>query len=112
MRATERRAMRATSVARTAAARIVSRSRTVRPDSGPPPQRRTLDFNDLALASRSPNRRGMRGLLRGLTAAGLLLAAASAAAADFKIVVNERNPNASLSRMEVSDLLLKKQTRW
>ena len=54
----------------------------------------------------------MRGLLRGLTAAGLLLAAASAAAADFKIVVNERNPNASLSRTEVSDLLLKKQTHW
>ena len=42
----------------------------------------------------------------------MLLAAASVAAADFKIIINERNPNASLSRTQVSDLLLKKQTRW
>jgi len=42
----------------------------------------------------------------------MLLAAASLAAEDFKIIVHEHNGQATLSRAEASDLFLKKRTHW
>src|SRR5881394_67528 len=54
----------------------------------------------------------MRSIMGWMATAGLLLAASSVAAEGFKIIVNERNPRPSLSRAEVSEMLLKKRTHW
>lgn len=54
----------------------------------------------------------MRRTIRFLTTAGMLLVAASAAAEGFKIVVNEKSDVSTLTRKEVSALLMKKTMRW
>ncbi len=49
----------------------------------------------------------------GLTAGMLVLSlAASAVAQNFRIVVHESNPTASLTKAEASDMFLKKTVKW
>jgi ABC-type phosphate transport system substrate-binding protein len=54
----------------------------------------------------------MKGLLAILTAAALLCAAGTAAAADYKVVVNEANGVSSISRGDLAKIFLKKSGKW
>ncbi len=49
---------------------------------------------------------------RFLLTAMILMAGAAPAAPSFLVVVNEANPISSLSQEELSDLFLKKSSRW
>jgi ABC-type phosphate transport system substrate-binding protein len=50
--------------------------------------------------------------MRSLILLTILIAAAPSAPPEMRVVVNQANPISSLSRQEVSDLFLKKTSRW
>jgi ABC-type phosphate transport system substrate-binding protein len=65
-------------------------------------------------AARTPTRPARRRLLAGLAALLALAAGAPrpAAAADFVVVINAANPQASLPAAEVSNMFLQKTHQW